>query len=118
MKESYPNWKGRFFRIALFAIVMGFLEAIVVLFLGNLYYPDGISFPLRLISADLVTAEWVREVSTLMMLAGMGIIAGRNGLQRLFYALFESGGLCAKESPEAGERLTVMITTYVSDHYK
>ncbi|HNX82830.1 MAG: hypothetical protein KBB24_01990 [Bacteroidales bacterium] len=215
MKGSYLNWKGRFLWIAIFAISMGFLEAIVVVYLRKLYYPDGFSFPLRLMSADLVTAEWIREITTLVMLAGIGIIAGRNGLQRLFYALFafgiwdivyyaalriflgwpetlmtwdllflipvswlgpvlapvinsltmimmallfigrqekgfyirpglsdwvlivsgavvilytylvdysrllfESGALSAKESPEAGERLAVMITTYVPDHYK
>ncbi len=91
MKGSYLNWKGRFLWIAVFAIAMGFLEAIVVVYLRKLYYPDGFSFPLRLMSADLVTAEWIREIATLVMLAGVGIIAGRNGLQRLFYALFAFG---------------------------
>lgn len=91
MKGSYLNWKGRFLWITVFAIAMGFLEAIVVVYLRKMYYPDGFSFPLRLMSADLVTAEWVRELATLVMLAGIGIIAGRNGLQRLFYALFAFG---------------------------
>ncbi|HNJ81766.1 MAG TPA: hypothetical protein PLK38_09415, partial [Methanoregulaceae archaeon] len=74
MKGSYLNWKGRFLWIAIFAISMGFLEAIVVVYLRKLYYPDGFSFPLRLMSADLVTAEWIREITTLVMLAGIGII--------------------------------------------
>jgi hypothetical protein len=42
-------------------------------------------------SSDLVRAEWIREIATLVMLAGVGIIAGRNGLQRLFFALFAFG---------------------------
>lgn len=91
MKGSYLKWKGRFLWLAVFAIAMGFLEAIVVVYLRKLYYPDGFSFPLRLMSADLVTAEWIRETATLVMLAGIGVIAGRNGLQRLFYALFAFG---------------------------
>ncbi len=91
MKQTYPDWKGRFLWLAIFAIAMGFLEAIVVVYLRELYYPDGFEFPLRLMSSELVTAEWIRETATLVMLAGVGIIAGRNGLQRLFYALFAFG---------------------------
>jgi len=91
MKGTYLNWKGRFLCIAVFAVAMGFLEAIVVVYLRELYYPDGFEFPLRLMSADLVRAEWIREATTLVMLAGIGILAGRNSLQRLFYALFAFG---------------------------
>ncbi len=91
MKQTYLNWKGRFLWLAIFAIAMGFLEAIVVVYLRELYYPGGFEFPLRLMSPELVTAEWIREIATLVMLAGVGIIAGRNGLQRLFYALFAFG---------------------------
>lgn len=91
MKESSLKWKGRFLWLAIFAIAMGFLEGIVVVYLRELYYPDGFEFPLRLMSSELVRAEWIREIATLVMLAGVGIIAGRNGLQRLFYALFAFG---------------------------
>lgn len=91
MKETYLNWKGRFLWLAIFAIAMGFLEGIVVVYLRELYYPEGFEFPLKLMSSELVRAEWIREIATLIMLAGVGIIAGRNGLQRLFYALFAFG---------------------------
>ncbi|MRR23953.1 hypothetical protein EG830_13360, partial [bacterium] len=91
MKDSHLGWKGRFAWIAVFAAAMGFLEGIVVIYLRELYYPDGFEFPLKLMSSDLVTAEWIREVATLIMLATVGIITGRNGLQRLFYALFAFG---------------------------
>jgi hypothetical protein len=91
MKGNYLNWKGRFLWLAVFATAMGFLEAIVVIYLRELYYPGGFEFPLKLMSSELVKAEWIREIATLVMLAGIGIIAGRNGLQRLFYALFAFG---------------------------
>lgn len=91
MKGSFLSWRGRFLWLAVFATAMGFLEGIVVVYLRELYYPDGFTFPLRLMSSDLVTAEWIRETATLVMLAGVGIITGRNGLQRLFYALFAFG---------------------------
>jgi hypothetical protein len=91
MKDTSLKWKGRFLWLAIFAIAMGFLEGIVVVYLRELYYPEGFEFPLKLMSSELVRAEWIREVATLVMLAGVGIIAGRNGLQRLFYALFAFG---------------------------
>lgn len=91
MKSSYLSYRLRFLWLAVFAIAMGFLEAIVVVYLRELYYPGGFSFPLKLMSPDLVTIEWIREIATLVMLAGVGIITGRNNLQRLWYALFAFG---------------------------
>ncbi len=70
---------------------MGFLEAIVVVYLRMIYYPEGFDFPLALMPPEVLSVEWVREIATLVMLAGVGIIAGRNNLQRLFYALFAFG---------------------------
>ncbi len=91
MKNSYLSYRFRFLWLAVFAVAMGFLEAIVVVYLRELYYPEGFSFPLKLMSPDLVSIEWIREIATLVMLAGVGIIAGRNNLQRLWYALFAFG---------------------------
>ncbi len=91
MKSSYLSYRLRFLWLAVFAVAMGFLEAIVVVYLRELYYPEGFGFPLKLMSPDLVTIEWIREVATLVMLAGVGIITGRNNLQRLWYALFAFG---------------------------
>lgn len=91
MSNGYLNYRQRFFWLAVFAVAMGFLEGIVVVYLHELYYPDGFEFPLKLMSPELVKIEWIREIASLVMLAGVGIITGRNGLQRLFYALFAFG---------------------------
>ncbi|MRR20752.1 hypothetical protein EG827_11255 [bacterium] len=85
------SYRLKFFWLAVFAVAMGFLEGIVVVYLRELYYPDGFDFPLKLMSPDLVTIEWIREIATLVMLAGVGILTGRNGIQRLLYALFAFG---------------------------
>lgn len=85
------NYRLKFMWLAIFAIAMGFLEGIVVVYLRELYYPDGFKFPLSLLSPELVSVEWIREISTLIMLAAVGIITGRNNRQRLFYALFAFG---------------------------
>ena len=91
MNNGYLNYLQRFLWLAVFAVAMGFLEGIVVIYLRELYYPDGFAFPLKLMSPEMVRIEWIREIATLVMLAGVGILTGRNGLQRLLYALFAFG---------------------------
>ena len=91
MKQTYLSWRLRFFWLSVFAVAMGFLEGIVVVYIRELYYPEGFAFPLKMMSPELVTIEWIREIATLVMLASVGIIAGKNTLQRLFYALFAFG---------------------------
>lgn len=90
-KNNYPGYRSRFAWLAVFAVAMGFLEGIVVIYLRELYYPQGFDFPLKLMSPELVSIEWIREIATLIMLAAVGIIAGRNNLQRLLYFLFAFG---------------------------
>lgn len=91
MKNFDLSYRTRFVWLAVFAVAMGFLEGIVVIYLRELYYPQGFGFPLKLMSPELVSIEWIREIATLIMLAAVGIIAGRNNLQRLFYFLFTFG---------------------------
>ncbi len=91
MVSDYLNWKQRFVWLAIFAVAMGFLEGVVVIYVRELYYPEGFAFPLKLLPAPLLNAEMIREAATLIMLAAVGIIAGRNSLQKLFYFLFAFG---------------------------
>jgi len=91
VKNLELNYRSRFVWLAVFAVAMGFLEGIVVIYLRELYYPDGFDFPLKLMPPELVTIEWIREITTLIMLAAVGIIAGRNNLQRIMYFLFAFG---------------------------
>jgi len=91
VKNFSTGYKSRFFWLAVFAVAMGFLEGIVVIYLRELYYPEGFDFPVKLMSPELVRIEWIREISTLIMLAAVGIISGRNNTQRLLYSLFAFG---------------------------
>jgi hypothetical protein len=63
--------------ITAFAIAMGFLESAVVVYLRSLLYPGGFDFPLSHMPARLGVTELLREVSTLVMLATIGILAAR-----------------------------------------
>jgi len=91
VKNFDLSYRSRFVWLAVFAMAMGFLEGIVVIYLRELYYPQGFDFPLKLMSPEMVSIEWIREITTLIMLAAVGIIAGRNNLQRLMYFLFAFG---------------------------
>jgi hypothetical protein len=84
MKSVYRN----LFWIGIFSITMGFLETAVVIYLRKLYYPGGFRFPLAVIPGDVARIEILREVATLIMLLGAGILTGRNTSQRFAFFVF------------------------------
>lgn len=86
MEISIVNKK--FLTISIFALAMGLLEAIVVVYMRLHFYPEGFDFPFKILPTNLVLIEWVREIATLIMLASIGILAGTDRLQRFFYFLF------------------------------
>jgi hypothetical protein len=67
---------------------MGYMEAVVVVFLRELYYPTGFRFPLASMDASLAKVEFWREAATLVMLAGVGYLSGRTRNQRLAAFLY------------------------------
>jgi hypothetical protein len=71
--------------LILFAIAMGMLESAVVIYLRELYYKDGFGFPLKTIPVSIARVETWREVATIVMLAGVGILTGINRLQRFAF---------------------------------
>lgn len=77
--------------VGIFSIAMGFLEAIVVVYLRKIYYPGGFLFPMSPVSPQMYLVELVREVATLVMLVSIGFLAGKKGLQRLAYFLISFG---------------------------
>ena len=64
---------------------MGFLETSVVVYLRELYYPKGFTFPLVIIPNKIAVVEFWREIATIVMLVGAGIIAGKTRLSRFAY---------------------------------
>ena len=63
--------------ITAFAIAMGFLESVVVVYFRDILYPDGFAFPIPPIPVSLTVTELLREVATLVMLVTIGILAAR-----------------------------------------
>jgi hypothetical protein len=67
---------------------MGILEAVVVVYLRQIYYPSGFDFPLVPIPGKMLTIEWFREITTIIMLVSAGVLAGRNPIGKFAYFLF------------------------------
>lgn len=73
--------------LSAFAIAFGFLEAIVVVYLRELYYPGGFSFPMKLIPHKIYIVEIIREFTTIIMLVSAGMLAGKTRMQKFAYFL-------------------------------
>lgn len=91
MNNFQEQVKTKIFPLFIFAVSMGFLEAIVVVYLRELYYPDGFRFPLKVLPQWLMAVEIIREFSTMLMLLSVAWISGKNFLQRLSVFLFIFG---------------------------
>ena len=73
--------------LVIFSIAMAYLESAVVVYLREIYYPEGFSFPLVSINAEIFITEILREIATIIMLAGIGILTGNSSSQRFAFFL-------------------------------
>lgn len=71
--------------VILFSIAMGVLESAVVVYLREIYYPNGFAFPLKSIIGHIALTEIMREASTLIMLLAIGYLAGTFFTERFAY---------------------------------
>jgi hypothetical protein len=77
--------------VCLFDVAFAFVESSVVVYLRAIYYPDGFTFPLRLIADEHLVVELLREFSTVIMLVAIGLVAGRRGWERFAYFMIAFG---------------------------
>jgi hypothetical protein len=74
--------------LTVFSIAMGYLECSVVVYLREIYYPEGFRFPLVPVTKDIAITEFWREAATIIMLIGAGVMTGKNSLQRFAFFLY------------------------------
>lgn len=91
MKVHRSQLLRHLFALAAFGIAMGFLEAVVVVYLRLLYYPGGFAFPLSPMPPDLLLIESLREISTAVMLVVVSILAGSGLVGRFSLFLMTFG---------------------------
>ena len=91
MKLIHYIGNKKYLPLIIFATAMGFLEAIVVVYIRDLYYPEGFQFPLKALPAGIIVVELIREVTTIIMLGSVAWISGKTLLKRLSVFLFIFG---------------------------
>ena len=74
--------------VTLFSVAMGMLESSVVIYLRELYYPEGFQFPLKATSYIVAVTEIFRELATLIMLLGIGMLAGKKKQERFAWFIY------------------------------
>lgn len=77
--------------VFLFAVSMAFFESAIVVYLRELYYPEGFSFPLKTLDFDIAATEIIREAFSMLMIVSVAVIAGRRAMQRFGYFLIIFG---------------------------
>jgi len=71
-----------------FSIAMGYMESAVVVYLREIYYPEGFKSPLVPITPDIAATEFWREAATIIMLIGAGVMAGKSSVQRFAFFIY------------------------------
>ena len=74
--------------VSIFSIAMGLLESAVVIYMREILYPEGFGFPLSPVQPDMMLTELLREGATIIMLLGIGFLAGRNASERFAWFLY------------------------------
>ena len=72
-------------------IALGYFEAAVVVYLRELFYPGGFSFPLEVIPMRLLIIEVCREAASILLIAAISVLAAQRFRDRLGYFLILFG---------------------------
>jgi hypothetical protein len=84
--------------VIIFSIAFAWVESAVVVYLREIYFDGGFSFPLVIKWEDgvhvvdpLVRIEFGREIATIVMLIAIGWAAGKNSFQKFCYFMLAFG---------------------------
>jgi hypothetical protein len=80
-----------FIPLTVFAVAFALVEAAVVVYLRELFYPEGFDFPLKAFDPDILKVEMFREAATLAMLGAAGWMTGKNGWQKFAFFIYAFG---------------------------
>ncbi|MEW6040325.1 MAG: hypothetical protein AB1633_02275 [Elusimicrobiota bacterium] len=79
---------ARLIPLLIFSTAFGYIEAAVVVYLREIFYPGGFSFPLKPFSPGLLVTEIVREAATIILLACAAFISAKRISERISFFLF------------------------------
>lgn len=83
-KQSVHKWIW----VGLFAVAFAMIEAAVVIYIRKIYYPEGFSFPLKLIGSDIAIVEISREFATMLLLISIALVADKRFIQAFAWFIF------------------------------
>ncbi len=88
--------RNRVLLLIVFGLAMAYVEAAVVVYLREIFYPEGFAFPLKEISIRLGAVEVAREAATILMLLSVALLAERTRRGRfacfvLLFGLWDIG---------------------------
>lgn len=79
----------KFPAVTLYAVAMGYVEAALVIYLREMLFGNAMQlFPLRTLDPHLAIIEITREGMTIVMLAAVAFLAGRNRFDRIMYFIY------------------------------
>lgn len=79
---DHDGTAGRYLWLWLFGLAMGWFEAAVVVYLRELYYPQGFRFPVVVVWDRVAFVELAREAASLLLLSAGARLAGRRFFER------------------------------------
>jgi len=97
LEDAKKQLLKRFTMVVLLAVAFGYIEAAVVVYLREIFYPNGFGFPLTQFGLGtsplwrrLLLTEIGRETATLVLIFAASCLAGQNRQQRcaFFLAIF------------------------------
>jgi len=89
LKISFmKNMKHALLWVGIYAIGMAFLESAVVVYLRNMFYPDGFTFPIVQLNSQIAITEVLREVATVLMLVSVGVLVTKKASERFAYFIY------------------------------
>jgi len=66
--------KYKIFWVSFFAVWMAYLESAVVVYLREIYFPEGFAFPMKFMPLNMALIELGREAATVFMLLGISFL--------------------------------------------
>ncbi|HDY71740.1 MAG TPA: hypothetical protein ENH50_08750 [Nitrospirae bacterium] len=85
------NYIATIIWVTIFAIAMAFAESAVVVYLRDIYYPEGFSMPMKAFTDFKILVEVLREIATLFMLTAVAYLAGKRFWERFAYFIIVFG---------------------------
>jgi len=80
--RSFGSRGGVVLILLFWSIAFGYLEGAVVIYLREIFYPNGFAFPLTPIPHRLYIVELLREAATLLLLLGVALLSSRRPIRR------------------------------------